>query len=384
MQVARTMLPLERLTIHAFRGLRDVELAALGRFNVFVGLNNSGKTTVLEAIATYARPLRPSEWIDVVRRRDVTASRAALFECLRWLFPQPEGDDVDPSKPLKTHLSGTGRFSVRTAEASFVEVERIFDDAETEQPELPGLSIDIGRTRRGVELELKASVEAKLLFQGKPVQAAEPLAPLRVVLWERATGPITRGSSEPSLPVTTITPFSHRVQRLEVEAFSEAIYEDQKPLVLDLVRIFDPDILDFEILQRPRSEPNVYARHARLGKVPLSTFGDGMRRVLLMGVSLASVRGGILLIDEIESAIHAEALDAAFRWLMRACRELDVQLFATTHSIEAVDALLSAGEDAEDLVAYRLSRKGGATRVKRFPRERLRVLREDLGQEIRA
>ena len=49
------MLPLETLTIHQFRGLRDVELRGLGRFNVLVGLNNSGKTSVLEAIATYAR-----------------------------------------------------------------------------------------------------------------------------------------------------------------------------------------------------------------------------------------------------------------------------------------------------------------------------------------
>jgi len=125
-------------------------------------------------------------------------------------------------------------------------------------------------------------------------------------------------------------------------------------------------------------------RHARLGKAPLSTFGDGMRRVFLLGVTLAAVRGGILLVDEIEAAIHTEALDATFRWLLRACRELDVQLFTTTHSLEAVDALLAAGKDADDLVTYRLDRKDGATHVKRFARETLRVLREDLGQEIRA
>jgi hypothetical protein len=112
------MLPLDHLTIHQFRGLRDVELSELGRFNVLVGLNNSGKTTVLEAIATYARALRPSEWVELVRRRDVT-SRAALIEGLRWLFPQPDGGEAPSSKPFEgtTKISAEGRFPVREVSA---------------------------------------------------------------------------------------------------------------------------------------------------------------------------------------------------------------------------------------------------------------------------
>ena len=42
---------LDSLTIGAFRGLRDVKLEGLGSVNVLVGDNNSGKTSVLEALA---------------------------------------------------------------------------------------------------------------------------------------------------------------------------------------------------------------------------------------------------------------------------------------------------------------------------------------------
>jgi energy-coupling factor transporter ATP-binding protein EcfA2 len=380
------MLPLERLTIHQFRGLRDVELHELGRFNVFVGLNNSGKTTVLEAIATYARPLRPSEWVDVVRRRDV-ASRAAVIEGLRWLFPQPLDGEPPSSAPFDgtTKLSAEGRFPVRETHAHFTEVEGFFDDAD-EVPSgrfggrLGGRPEDSG-VRRGAELALRAVIEPDnpSLFGKTPREEQ-----FSVMLWESGRGPIAQNLSGPALPVATITPFSHRYQQIEVEALSDALFADLKPMVLDLVRIFDPLIEDFEILKRPRSEPAVYLRHARLGKAPLSSFGDGMRRVLLMGVSLAMVRGGVLLVDEIESAIHVEALDASFRWLQRACRELDVQVFTTTHSLEAVDALVAAGGDADDLVLYRLEREDAAARVKRFSLDRLRLLREELGQEIRS
>jgi hypothetical protein len=280
-------------------------------------------------------------------------------------------------------VSATGRFEVNEAIARLTEVEGIFDDADGEL-EPSESRFETGGVRRGAELELVARIEDR---QPTLFQAPEPMqreAAFKLVLWETGRGPIAQNVSSPSLPVATITPFSHRIQRLEVEALSEASFADLKPTVLELVRIFDPEIQDLEILKRPRSESVVYVRHGRLGRVPLSSFGDGMRRILLIGVTLATVRGGVLLVDEIESAIHTEALIPAFQWLQRACRDVDVQLFATTHSLEAVDALLATDDPNDDLVLYRLERHGGSTRAKRFARERLRVLREELGQEVRA
>lgn len=45
------MMNLENVTIHQFRGLRDLELKDLGRINLLVGINNSGKTSVIEALS---------------------------------------------------------------------------------------------------------------------------------------------------------------------------------------------------------------------------------------------------------------------------------------------------------------------------------------------
>jgi AAA15 family ATPase/GTPase len=38
------------IKIENFRGFKDFELQQLGRINLLVGLNNSGKTSVLEAV----------------------------------------------------------------------------------------------------------------------------------------------------------------------------------------------------------------------------------------------------------------------------------------------------------------------------------------------
>jgi predicted ATPase len=156
--------------------------------------------------------------------------------------------------------------------------------------------------------------------------------------------------------------------------------------VIDLLRQMDSNISDLEILLPPHSLSsrfNIYIQHEKLGLVPVSTFGDGVRRLLHIALKLASVKGGILFIDELESAIHTEALQSSFNWLVKWCQKMNVQLFATTHSLEAVDALLEVTEPESDLVLYRLEPKENYTRVVRHDWTRLKSLREDLGQEVR-
>lgn len=79
---------IENLNIVAFRGLRNLELNDLGGVNLFVGPNNSGKTSVLEAIATFSRPLDPQEWINAVRRREITSTWETIREGMFWMFPR--------------------------------------------------------------------------------------------------------------------------------------------------------------------------------------------------------------------------------------------------------------------------------------------------------
>lgn len=63
--------PLDNVTIDGFRGLRNLRLDDLGHFNILVGANDSGKTSVLEALSILCKPLDPREWAWMVSRRDV-------------------------------------------------------------------------------------------------------------------------------------------------------------------------------------------------------------------------------------------------------------------------------------------------------------------------
>ena len=376
------MLPLDSFSVHQFRGIKNIDLNQLGRINILVGRNNCGKTSVLEALATYARPLRPSEWFDVVRRREISNSRSVLIEGLSWLFPHDELIDTNSIPSVReTRVSGKGCCPIREVVARFTEIEGLFEDVESDQPNTDEEAFGTSVSRKGARLELRAKVEdSQEIFFGSTIDEYH----FSTDIWESGRGPAPQNASSTSVKVETITPFSHRIRNADVEAISKSVFSDVKQTVIRLLRNFDPSIIDLQILKKPRGEAIVYVNHSRLGLTPLSTFGDGMRRALIMGATLATVSGGILLVDEIESAIHVEALKSTFQWLHNACREMNVQLFTTTHSLEAIDALIASVQDPDDLVMYRLERSNGEVKVKRFSHETLSIIREELGLEIRS
>lgn len=72
-----------------------------------------------------------------------------------------------------------------------------------------------------------------------------------------------------------------------------------------------------------------------------------------------NARGGILLIDEFENGMHYSVQLDAWRAVFRLAKSLDIQVFATSHSWDAIEAFQrAAAEDPEDGVLIRLSRHG--------------------------
>ncbi|NQE32695.1 DNA replication and repair protein RecF [Microcoleus sp. IPMA8] len=361
---------LDNLTIHKFRGLRDLDLQDLGQINILVGGNNSGKTSVLEAISTYCRPLDPLEWLNTSWRREIKYSRKPRLEALKWLFPQNKEEEQLDFYPMETHVSGNGKFSVRESRAIYQEFEGVELSEDDDSQSSDDLGFD--NTLRGAEIELKA------IISDSPNELSEFFE-----IWENERLTNRRIRSDAMLSVDTVTPFSHRIEQSQVGLLSEAIFQRFKPEVIKLLQVMDSGIIDLVILSHGGNRSSLYIDHKQVGISPLSSFGDGVRRLLFIALTLTKVRGGVLLIDEIETAIHTEALRSSFAWIVQWCKQMNVQLFATTHSLETVDAMLDASNLETDLVLYRLEKRESQTKAVRIERERLQRLREDLGQEVR-
>ena len=87
-----------------------------------------------------------------------------------------------------------------------------------------------------------------------------------------------------------------------VKANEAALEAGTKAQVIDFIRKHvDPHMTNIELVDEQR---RFLVSHRDFEWAPdLSSFGDGLRRVFEIGLLFASARGGVLLIDEFESAI---------------------------------------------------------------------------------
>lgn len=126
-----------------------------------------------------------------------------------------------------------------------------------------------------------------------------------------------------------------------------------KELCVYLLQLFDSDIEDILYLQNDLNHrPVECIRHKTLGTMLLSTYGDGIKKVISLANAIASAKNGILMIDEIETSIHSKYYEDIFSFLLKACQRFEVQLFITTHSKEAIDALLTIQEYGDQVVEH--------------------------------
>ncbi len=131
--------------------------------------------------------------------------------------------------------------------------------------------------------------------------------------------------------------------------------------VIEALQIIDPRISAINMVggEGAFRTKKALVRVEHIGRpVPLRSFGDGMNRLFAIILALVNSRGGLLLIDEFENGLHHSVQLDAWRMIFRLAQDLDVQVFATSHSWDAVETFQKAAEEVpEQGVLLRLTRR---------------------------
>lgn len=424
-----TPLPIDNFHIESFRGLRDVTLQRLARCNLLVGKNNCGKTSVLEALAMFAAPLEPSTWAATAGKREgryrSAAGRSVPIDSIRWLFPAV---NADQGNAANVELSGDGSWFLRQVRVSAAQIRGIPPQPPppVQQPAVPaspsllakalhvlfrdvqirqvgrqvamtiGPAPDPARGERdeqeGLRLTVFSTPASVKLAHGElsfDDRNADPAAPaLELDLWPSRGFARLVSSNDRSLPAQYLPPYSHRDEPMQARRYSDLArnapaYQME---IENILKQLDPNVSRLQLLtEGSNNEPVLFVDYAGHGSVPVRIVGDGLRRALSIALAVRRARGGLLLIDEIETALHTSALDQFFPWLLQICEDNDVQLFATTHSLEAIAALARALPDdkVDALATYRLEVTAEKTIVHRHGGKALERLVLESGLDVR-
>lgn len=379
--------PLDNVEIQGFRGLKVLRLEDLGLINILVGENNCGKTSVLEALSILCNAEDPNEWIRMAGRRDFGGLDETRLISIRFAFSKShtnllsEGIDT-----LTCRMKCNGNYPIRSLHVELKDLFRIYDKKNPgtifDEPERLDPSSPSNDILKGIEI--KHYIES---VNGSTNESESNLkhSTVPIIIWDRGFIDTISNHVYFSSKCVSITPVSHHLHHVQVYFKSMTAFAESGLQTKDLLQIFDPGVIDIPLASFLTNRATLYIKHKVLGVAPITVFGDGMRRAALIAGALIHLHGGgVLLIDEIEAGIHVKALKKVFSWLVNIAREFNVQIFVTTHSLEALDAIIAtSSEHLEDIVAYHLSPSADETRVKRYSGELLNRIRGESGLDVR-
>jgi energy-coupling factor transporter ATP-binding protein EcfA2 len=323
------------LHIENFRCFPDLKIQGLARVNLIVGGNNSGKTTVLEALAMVLTS--PGTWGDQAHGlpslfRSSRANQGHHSEFWDWLLSSP---------------SAHQECLIQAAVPDWLDRIRVVRPTGT-YPSQPTWTLDW-------------TGELGSLGQ-RQVCGTQPNDGDRIATF----------STFPTDP------------KKDAVDFNRVVLKRRRRQVEGLLKEIEPRLESIESLQSDEGGPSLYADIGLPLLIPVTQLGQGFNRLLDIYSEIVAEEAKILLIDEIENGLYWKMLPVVWKGLFAAANQLDVQIFATTHSAECIRAADEAARNNGhyDLAVIRLDRVDNEIKATVMGEETLRTAKE-FGWEMR-
>lgn len=321
---------LESLYVENFRGIRRLSLEHCSKVNLFLGKNNVAKTSVLEALLLFVSP-HAKTWIDRIDGERGLQNGELGFKYVFY--------NLDPSHDIKleSKIKTIGwRKSDEVRYTLSVLISRP-ESSNGEQLMLPGLFADNFERGKSTEPLTRINVTA---YSTEAASDGPHSATFkrerrggRTALWRKGeSGQPAPGHFGGHWMGTTLS-IPDLYRRVEF-----LIVNKQDERLISVLQRVDSRVQGILL----GADDTIYLDLGMQVKtlLPLSLMGDGMQRLLATTAMMATSGRGIVFIDEIDNGLHYSALKVLWQGIFAAATEYDVQIFSTTHSIEALRNLV--------------------------------------------
>lgn len=292
---------IEGFTIRGFRGIDELSMEGLSLINVFVGRNNSSKSSVLEALALLIASLNGAGPL-----------RRTLEGVLAWR------GWYGPSSIDDLFHSGGDAFTVDA---------RLSDGSKA--------SLTLRNGGEGFENQLVAYLEILENSTPRKFRLAvdrDDLTPPEV--------PSSSISSESFLPrygFEFMTPMTFRTYGYVELLYSRAYEMKVVERAVEILRNVYPEVEGLS----PLLDGDRWVLHVKTsdGVHPYYLMGEGFKSTLIIALLMPLLGDGYLFIDTVEAFQHPSSLRVMARTLVEGARSNNVQVFMTTHMPGLVEML---------------------------------------------
>ena len=353
-----------RLAIENFRGLQQVVLDELRSVNLIVGGNDTGKTSVLEALVLLFGDAAAIRSLPITFRTNQTGGQSADDQNDRetfwsWLFYDRDAKhrialeariDSQATVRVKTELLPENKHPHAPVEPVLIRIDsRELNQIRAKAPVVPGGGVELLRLG-----------ENRLSVAGGDSPKGFRMAVL---------------STRPTHPTA------------DAENYNQvALLADGERRVETVMKEIEPNLKRLRYAKLPRTTaPLIFADIGLSRAVPSSQMGQAFNRILHIYTELLAHRINVLIVDEIENGIFSESMPIVWRGLMAICEQEGVQIFATTHSRECVMAAHSIAHErgSDELCVQRLQLVKRKVEAVRLGLKHLEMASE-MGLEVRS
>ena len=342
----------KKIEINFFRGIKELKVENLKKFNVFVGDNGSGKTSILDAVYISINPNNPNLPCKTNTFRNIDEISERFWKSLFYNFDS--SDNISINSLLTENKKRN------------IQIEPIFEFQKEEYlkslGKTPKTSFDSKMKKNIIGLDIKFNVNGKKYESG--INQQEQKMPDGVSLFRL----LPRADEKYNELLTGVYANSSTIrdQNNMIEALNNTLNLKKENEIVGFLKNFKESIsgIQFDNNKRINIIDDDFDE-----RVLLNTYGDGLVRGL--NYYLAALNNNnIILIDEIENGLHWSKQMVVFEYLYKISEEFkNVQFFMTSHSYDAVKFLYKTAKEfdfMDDVNICRVESVDGKSRIEYF------------------
>ena len=340
------------LTIENFKCFEHFEMKNISQFNLILGDNNVGKTTLLESL---------------LFDENLTAYLSNLISSLDWRNLGSFGV-INTLNYLDFYLNKNTDVRELVAEVKYLESKHPLNKFKLQVVNLSELSE--GETeilKKNIFFNQNDSSQIYVKFTQNDIVEINSL------------NVVNHG-----IKLDTYLPFiaSNILYNNDLVRFYSDYVQVSKGIKNNFIQtlsLFIPDVEDVEI--STGVVPGSTILTVRLNNLdeplPLSMFGDGAIKLARIVLEILACKGKRLMIDEIDTGIHYSRFKDFWKTILKAAEEYKVQLFVTTHNNECLKYFKEALEDDE---MQHLQKQARSFTLRRLPDDSIKAYKYDFDQ----
>ncbi len=346
---------IKKIHIENFKCFDSLDISNLYNVTILGGVNNIGKTSILEALFLFfdrlheTAPVKPSLWRGVqgikMEPRELWGPIFSKYDMEKEIVITVTDENNDIER-MKLKINKNFRPGMSTGDS-------IKKEMETETLLTAG--------QKSV-----SALDVTVLHNEKPIQSSHFVI-MREDKGNRLSIYIDNAEGGPKN--VKIRPANYVNPNEDAVLYGQLDLAGRQNVILDFLKKIEPNLKGISVIALGEKMVILHGDIGNGRKIPIPYMGGGMQRMLSIILAIATSENGLVLIDEVENGLHYSVLPSIWKGISAAAREFNCQVMATTHSDECIKAALTGFESDKDSFGYiRIDRdKKGVFVIKNYP-----------------